>query len=124
MSSLKGYRVEWSHSEHDIYVIAESVSKAKSLAQCHDWMCDAEWTELCVTRAPELDPHVELFGKCVVNDSCRGAEKAKVLHGLGWWPEEGASHCGGCGLYQWDEIPESYIDDNDECVECREQSER
>lgn len=120
MNNLKGYRVEWSHAEHDIHVIAESVSKAKSLAKWHDWMCDAEWTELRVTRAKEFDPHVELFGRCVVNNPCRGTEKARVLHSLGWWPEEGASMCESCELYQWDEIPESYIGDDEQCVECRE----
>lgn len=117
---LKAWLVESADSgSHSLSVIAETRNEAKKMAHYHDWLCDVDWIELRVTRQKEFDEHAELFGKCVVNDSGAGPEQAKVLRDLGWYEyDRSMTPCGSCGLYVWKDLPESQLNENDECMEC------
>lgn len=118
MSALRGYSVTTAYSEASVLVFAETVAKAKACAIGSDWLDDAEWIELQVKREPLTDVHAELFGAGELDMST--PEQASLARSLGWYEiVTGPESCKRCGLSPWSLLPESALDADEVCGECR-----
>jgi hypothetical protein len=102
-----------------IVTFAKNRSDAKRLALTSEWYAcdDIEWTELRVKREPTLDELARRRGRGRLGDT---DEDIRIMREMGWYQYEGSSWaCDECGLCVWEGLPESYLDENEVCGECR-----
>ena len=111
---MKAYKIRIDEDEgFDIVVFAENPSKAKSIAITQD--CDINFTDLRVTRYPIVDSfYKEGMSILDMND----VEVQRFLRKEGWYSDCCCSICEECGLSEWENVPESLLDDGI-CGECR-----
>jgi hypothetical protein len=99
----------WAVSDYDaevgVIVFAETDGKAKSLAKGHEGFEYSDWTDLSVRRVEKLDGKKE--SECVADWTA----DARMYYESGFFPEDGAPMCDWCGLYEYDEFPESRVTD-------------
>ena len=101
-------------------VFAENVNEAKILAMGSDAYDDIPYTKLRPKRVYEADvllksnPNLE-------RASTANSEHARLMRSLGWKWEDGDA-CSVCGLSEYDSVPESYLDEDGVCEECRNES--
>jgi len=98
-------------------VFAETRSQAKSMVMGNAGFESVEWIDsgVSITRIKDLDG--KKSESCILD----WHTDARIYYEAGWWPEEGAPFCDECGLYEYDEFPESYISETEEaelCAEC------
>lgn len=113
---MKAYRAFADDVETHEIVFGETAGKARSAAHGMAGLCDAEFIDIRIQRLPEFDKFYT--GKCSVL-GWDNPEAQRLMRNRGWWVSENFNSCGACGLYEFDDLPESHIDDSDECVECR-----
>ena len=113
---MKAYRAFADDVETHEVVFGESASKARSAAFGLYGLDDAEFIFIKVERLPLFDKFYT--GKSSVLNA-NNLEAQRVMRNEGWWMSENFSSCGDCGLYEFDDLEESHLDDNDQCVECR-----
>lgn len=89
-------------------VFADTRSQAKTIAHGSEWFCPADYIDLRAIRAPKWD---DLFDHC-------GPGRARFddpvvirrAREMGWHEYDGSyQKCEICGLYEWEELPESKI---------------
>jgi len=98
-----------------VIVFAETRGQARSMALGTDGFDCCEWIDIAPTRLKELD------GKRTEAGVLDWHTGSRIYYEAGWWPEEGASSCDCCGLYQYDGIDESIVsetENGDECAQC------
>ena len=117
---MKAYSVTTEHSEASLLVFAASVGRAKALAHHSEWLSDAEFTDLRAKREPAADKFAGQFEGDTVLDGGTPPE-SRIMRELGWYEVEGDTQpCEYCGLYPWDDIPESLLQEKGDVVLCRE----
>jgi hypothetical protein len=97
-------------------VYATTRGKARYLGLLADEFADPwDFVTFRVRRIPELDDDNPLAR---VLDPI---EHARVYYEQGWWASEGAIMCDECGRYEYDDIPESRCEENQDTCEwvCR-----
>ena len=119
---MKAYVVRTDTSEGCILAWAETPAKAKTMAFSTDTLNSSyvEWTDLRGRREPKADGFRETEG--IIGDMPPEAE-CRLLRELGWHQCEGNMHpCVKCELYEWEQLPESKITDDETgwiCAGCR-----
>ena len=96
-------------------VFATSRGKARSIAAGQPGFEGLAWIEIEVQRIKAIDDMCDTA--CVLD----WHKDARTYYEQGWSPEEGAASCDCCGLYQYDEFPESTVketEDGDMCLAC------
>ena len=99
---MKAWSVMDRENECGCIVFAETRGKARAAAMGCAGLDLSEWNEVEVLRLPDLDGKRD--APCVLDWEKDG----RIYYEAGWWVE-GAPSCDCCGLYQYDEIPESRV---------------
>ena len=113
---MKAWSVMDYVAECGYIVFAETRGKARADAISCAGMDCSEWLDVEVRRLPDLDEKRD--APCVLDWDKDG----RIYYEAGWYPEAGAPSCDCCGLYHYDEFPESHVIDTDEgdmCAACR-----
>ncbi len=115
---MKAYRAFTDFNDRHEIVFAETASKARSTALGLDGVSDAEFIEIKIARCKGFDQFFD--GKCLYLNY-NNIDVQKASREVGWWFGDGSASCGCCGLYQYDDLPESIVEETDEgdlCQEC------
>ncbi len=114
-SNVKAYGVFVSDYAYGVICFEESRNKARSRVHHMDGF--DEYIDIVATRRPTLDG---LRDQCCVLDWQRDV---RVYYEAGWWPESERSNCDWCGLYYYEEIPESFCEETESgemlCIICK-----
>ena len=116
---MKAYRAYTVDGETHEVVFAETASKARSTAFGSDGLGDAEFIEIKVARCKEFDQFFDAKCLFLKYDNIDVQRAARIA---GSCFSEDFSCCDWCGLYQYDDLPESQlglINESDVCLECR-----
>lgn len=116
---MKAYRAHADYCETHEVVFAENASKARSLAFGLDGLQDVEFIEIRINRAKEFDRFYD-GERCYLN--WMNIDVQRAARREGWWISDCWSTCDCCGLYVFDDLPESQLeltDDGELCLECR-----
>ena len=112
----KAYTVTAKRADVSVLVWADAAIRAKSLGHKTEWLCEEDWTELTARREPTLDGK-RAEGYCAEGDK---PEDQRLMRDLGWFELEGSGvPCKECDRYAWGNVPESRLDENDVCAECK-----
>lgn len=101
-------------------VFAPDRSSAIRWARKYESDCFAycEYHEIQCRRIPSIDHMQQHEGIVPWN---RKRESMEIYRTAGWFPEDaGCRFCDCCGLYEFEELPESMLDEDDICRECQE----
>jgi len=111
MSKLKAFAV--SGDELGVIIFAESANKARSMGAGAD-ECDCEeYIHLSVRRVPEVDHLADSSGILSWDGN------SKIYRDLNWRPTDCTGDCHSCGLSEFDDLPESKLNDDCICKECQ-----
>ena len=95
-------------------VFAATRGKAKSLGCQAPGLDGCDWVNISATRIPSLDG--------VMKEACiLDWQKHKHIYWNARWfsdPDD-MGCCDDCGRYHYEDIPESFIDDNNICRDCK-----
>jgi len=78
----------------------------------------SEWNNIRVVRLPAMDGKRDC--DCVLDWST----DAREYYEAGWWPMDGSVECEFCGLFEYEQFPESRVterEDGNICAACMEQ---
>ncbi len=114
MSKYKAYRATSGYVETHEIVFAVNAGAAKSAAVGLGSLSDAEFLDIRVTREADLDKFYKGHSEISWND----LDAQKVMRAKGWWMNENFDTCGICGLYVYDDLSESHLNEDFECFEC------
>lgn len=113
MNNLKAYKVTDEDHEVCAVVFAETANRAKYACVGHSWFDWYEYIDLRATRLKDVDDQAEKFGFGMIGDRSdvdNNTEAYRVMRSLGWYELEGnLDECGICGLYAWEDLPESQL---------------
>lgn len=119
---IKAYIVTADYADVSEVAFAESPSQAKSFAATGNWFHDAEYTDLRARRAKGWDKFAGNGTGLAEFDDPSIRRHAWLM---GWFECDGNMEpCSGCGLYEWDSVPESKLVDTGEallCLDCRKE---
>ena len=103
------------NEECGIIVFAETRGRAKSITLGREGFdfCEFADSDIRVHRMPEIDGLKTEEGLL----PWKGNERTYYEHG--WYSEEGVSSCDCCGLYHYDSIPESEIEETENGDMCK-----
>jgi len=95
-----------------LIVFAETRGKARSEAMQHEGFDCSEWKDVEVRRLPNLDG--------IRNEQCALSwwKNARIYYEAGWRPQPETIGCDVCGLYEFDEFPESKVTETDDGMLC------
>lgn len=115
----KAYQMEVdSYEGASVVVFAETPAKAKSIAMCLD--CYKEYKDLRPIRFPEADKFLDANLE-IEQLNLDNPEHARFLRKNSWHCTDNAlKSCVNCGFGVWDNIPESQLDADGICGECKE----
>lgn len=119
MNELKAFNVTGYDHEIHYVIFAETANKAKMIGHGEWGLCNYDYIDLRATRLKDLDCRAGEFGSRALPD---GEIGSRIMRGVGWYQYDSdyLDECKLCGLYQWDDVPESEIGENGICVECSE----
>ena len=117
-ATIRAYTVTSKYGEAGVLAFAHNPTEAKQLARRSEWLEDAEWIELRAKREPKSDIDARERGVGIIDG--QGKDDGKIMRLLGWWCiETGGDPCEDCGLFEWEGVEESTLDENGVCGECR-----
>jgi len=109
---MKAWSVMDYGAECGYIVFAETRGKARAAAMgCAGLDC-SEWNDVEVRRIPKLDG--KRNAPCVLDWEKDG----RIYYEAGWYPIDGAPSCDCCGLFEYDEFPESRVTETDDGFMC------
>lgn len=93
-------------------VFAATRGKARAAAIGCAGMEGAKWKDVQVGRLHYLDGKKDR--ECVLS----WEKDTRIYYEAGWWPVDGAPSCDCCGLYEYEEFPESRVTETDDGALC------
>ena len=112
MIKLKAYNVGEIDGDCAVIIFAESRNRAKSQGTLREECGCVDYIELSARRVPEVDGLADKPGIM----SWDGNEK--TYRDLRWIPHDTSGFCQSCGLYDFEGLPESYLNEDEICAEC------
>lgn len=100
-------------AECGVIVYAETRGRARSLAMTTDGLDTSDWNNVEVRRVKELD------GKRPFGTVLDWYKDVRLYWEACWYQEWGTSSCDECGRFQYEEIPESEIEETDDGNICK-----
>ena len=118
----KAYMVRVDEDEgYDVIVFTETASKARTLAmQTDQWDGWMRFKDLRPRRFPKADHFVQEDPN-LWRLNFSNPEHARFVRSEGWCNENG--FCEKCGLSVFNNVPESNLDKDGVCDECRKEGE-
>lgn len=109
--------------EVSVIVYAPTATRARALGWTSDWFIGTDFIDLRARLIHELKPAAQAHGRERIMEGNTQNEQ-RIMRELGWYEYDrgAADSCDGCGLYEWEGIPESRIEEVGEdllCVQCR-----
>lgn len=112
----RAYYATDTENEYGYLVFATSRGEAKSIAFGLEGLCYGDFTDIRVRREPKADSYAERFGPVAEWES---VEAQRLLRSLGWYCGDSRKYCTECELGVFDLLPESQLDEDGVCAECR-----
>lgn len=112
------YKVSSDSVEAAVLAFAESAGRAKVFALSRSsWFAHSDFVDLKANRVKKLDGR---FPAGYVTPDAPGPEDWRALRDAGFYEldREGPA-CRTCGLNEFQELPESILDDSDQCAGCK-----
>lgn len=119
-SKLRAFAVFDNDRTQGAIVFAESATDAKGIAFGNEYWDGIEYLDLRAERTKDADKYALQHGRGVLD----WEKNVRTYYELGWHGYEENESCVCCGLYQFEEIPESFCEETDEgilCKSCRDQ---
>ncbi|MFA7333498.1 MAG: hypothetical protein WC130_04300 [Kiritimatiellia bacterium] len=93
-------------------VFAETRGKARAEAMRHEGFDCSDWADVEVRRLPKLDGLRDTpCALCWTKD-------ARIYYEAGWRGQAEDPVCEVCGLYEYEEFPESHVTETDDGMMC------
>ena len=114
--ALLAFCVSADCAEASVLVWAPTRAKAKSIGMGSEWLEGCDWNDIQAKREPKADGLRSEPGR--ISDAPTKAEY-RIMRDLEWHQIEGGqTPCVKCDKYPWDELPESWLGEDDVCAEC------
>ena len=111
---MKAWAVSDEREGLGIIVFAETRGKAKSVGRYASGLDFGEWIDISCRRMPELDGFK--------NEECclDWMENKHIYWNAKWYEDlDCMRSCDECDRYWYQDIPESFIDEDGICVDCK-----